>query len=450
MARNARYASIEILTRHQQSRLPLSQIFDAVVRKYRLVPADRHLTMKISYGVLRQRDHLDRLLAELCSRPLNQMKPFVYQALSTGLYQLMFLDRIPPSATVNETVKAVQEAGLPKQVQGFVNGVLRQSLRLRARLPDPDTPGEDGYPPLNHPTWLVQRWQAHFGTQTMLKICAHNNLEPELCLRVTPRISRPALLSLFTENGIGATPGNYSEDAVLVTGYHGPVTELPGYSAGLFQVQDQAAQLATLLLGPFEAGNRYLDCCAGLGGKTTHLADLIVQPGSELTAVEPEVKRFRLLEENLTRLSGADITAVNTTLAAFMQAHPTPFNRVLLDAPCSGTGVIGRQPDIRWNREEADLVRYRNQQMSLLNQAAQLVGPGGTLVYATCSIEPEENVEVVRDFLTHQPSFSHSDCTDYLPPTAHGLIADRSFAPFPGPGIDGFFAARLTKMGNND
>jgi 16S rRNA (cytosine967-C5)-methyltransferase len=451
MTRNARFVAIETLKRHQQSRQPLSRILDSLASKYGLVRADRHLSMKISYGVMRQREHLDRLLQELCVRPLNQMQPFVYQALSAGLYQLIFLDRIPPSAAVNETVNAVREAGLPKQLQGFVNGVLRQFLRLRDDLPGPDTVGPDNRQLLNHPAWLTRRWQSHFGAEAMRKICAGNNLEPALCVRVTRQTSRPVLLRRFAESDIEAAPGNYSEEAILVTGQHGPVKELPGYHEGLFQVQDQAAQLATLLLGPFKPGMRYLDCCAGLGGKTTHLADLMVLPGAELIAVEPDTRRFQLLKENLHRLPGKGITStVNETLETFVQTAPAHFDRVLLDAPCSGTGVIGRQPDIRWNRDESDLPHYRDQQKSLLDLASRVVRPGGSLVYATCSIEPEENIEVIRDFLTLNPGFTHTDCNPFLPEPAHELVVDNCFAPLPGPGIDGFFAARLTKLKNSD
>ena len=159
MAKNARFTAIEILKRHQRTKLPVTGIFDSLVRKYQLSQADRQLAMKISYGVLRQRDYLDLVLDTLCRRPIGQLKPFVYQALSTGLYQLLFLDRMPPSAAVNEPVHSVQQAGFPKQVQGFVNGVLRQWLRQRDEFPDPASGVWDSRPVLNHPAWLTDRWQ---------------------------------------------------------------------------------------------------------------------------------------------------------------------------------------------------------------------------------------------------------------------------------------------------
>jgi 16S rRNA (cytosine967-C5)-methyltransferase len=451
MATNTRFTAIEILKRHQQTRLPVTGIFDSVVRKFQLSQADRQLVMKITYGVLRQRDYLDLVLDSLCRRPITQLKPFVYQALSTGLYQLLFLDRIPPSAAVNETVKAVQQARLPKQVQGFVNGVLRQSLRQRGEFPDPESGVWGTTPVLNHPDWLTDRWQAKWGRQAMLDICAHNNREPELCLRLAPGSDREAIISRLREADIEALPGSYSPSAVLLPNCNGPVTELPGFPDGLFQVQDQAAQLATLLLNPIRPGDTYLDACAGLGGKTTHLVSLLAGAGGHVSAVEPDSRRYRLLLDNLTRTSATGpVSTFNGSLAEFAKTAPAPFTGVLVDAPCSGTGVIGRHPDIRWNREEIDLTRYHEQQLDLLNRAAALVAPGGTLVYATCSLEPEENVEVVKSFLTHNTSFSATDCRDYLPAEARILVSENYFAPLPGPGLDGFFAARLTKIRNND
>jgi len=451
MEKNARFAAIETLKRLQRSRQPVSTILDQVAAEGELDPGDRQLAMKISYGVLRQRDYIDRLLRELCRRPINQLKPFVYQALSTGLYQLFFLDRIPPSAAVNETVKAVKNGGFPKQVQGFVNGVLRQSQRKKNELPAPGDLDVNNHPPLNHPDWLTKRWESSYGREAMLQICSHNNREPDLCLRITPHTSRESYLQFLEGNGIMAIRGLYSDEAIILPDFRGSIKKLPGFADGFFQVQDQAAQLATLLLGPFSPGHRFLDCCAGLGGKTTHLAFLSEGAGCSLTAVEPDPGRFGLLQENLNRVCpDHKISVQQITLEQFRKTIPAPFDNILLDAPCTGTGIIGRQPDIRWNRRHTDLAVYSERQIKLLNEAAELLAPGGILVYATCSIEPEENMEVVENFLENHPGFALTDASNYLPETTANLINNGYFSPLPAPGIDGFFAARLSRTDKSD
>ena len=240
--KTARYAAIETLYKLSQTRAPIAQIFERTIAEGKVTSSDRQLAMKICYGVLRQKEYLDLILSQLCSQPVSRIKPFAYHALQTGLYQLFFLDRVPESAAVNETVKAVAAARLPRSIQGFVNGVLRQSIRQRPDLPRPDSESL-----LNHPKWLTVRWQNNFGRQTMERICQANNREPRLCLRVTPRTTKSELIGLFRQEQISARPGRYAPDAVIVENYQGPVTALPGFFEGFFHVQDQAAQDWTLL-----------------------------------------------------------------------------------------------------------------------------------------------------------------------------------------------------------
>ncbi|HSR36899.1 MAG TPA: RsmB/NOP family class I SAM-dependent RNA methyltransferase, partial [Desulfurivibrionaceae bacterium] len=215
---------------------------------------------------------------------------------------------------------------------------------------------------------------------------------------------------------------------------------------GLFQVQDEAAQLATLLLGDLLPAP-YLDGCAGLGGKTSHIAQRLPL-GGEVVAVEPHGGRRKLLRENLDRL-GLDATIVAGELESFAHARPSPFHGILIDAPCSGLGVVGRQPDIRWQRREADLPRYAVRQRELLDQAAIMLAHGRALVYVTCSTEPEENDEVVAAFLAAHSEFLLADAKPFLPDTAQALVDAQGFLrTLPHQGLDGFFAARLEKKGS--
>ncbi|SHO49055.1 16S rRNA (cytosine(967)-C(5))-methyltransferase RsmB [Desulfopila aestuarii] len=444
--KTSRFAAIETLLRLNRTRYPVKPLFDSVTDECRLIGAERSLAMNLIYGVLRRRDYLDLLIGKLCNRPLDQLEPFVYQALSVGLYQLFCLDRIPESAAVNETVNALKAASLKKHLHGFVNGVLRAATRQRDTLPGPDDTLSSGAPILNHPAWLTDRWRDRYGQDEMERICRVNSREPRLTLRVnTLKIDRNHFANRLQEDGITAIPGHYAPDSLVLTNYQGSISALPGYDEGCFQVQDEAAQLATLLLGPFTSQMAYLDGCAGLGGKTSHILQLMA-PNSRVVAVEPEPQRLRLLQENLDRLAPErQLTICPTNLQEYLRTSRLQFDRVLIDAPCSGTGVIGRHPDIRWNRQPDDLIGYQLEQLDLLDNAAELVAPEGVIVYATCSIEIEENQQVMERFLAAHPGFSLTSCRGYLPETAVGFLEGDVFAPRPTGEIDGFFAARFMR-----
>jgi 16S rRNA (cytosine967-C5)-methyltransferase len=483
-ARTARFAAIETLCQLERTHLPAGSLFDKVAAECALDGHERHLAMNLIYGVLRQRQALEFLLQSLCRQPLSKIKSFVRQALLTGLYQIFFLDRIPESAAVNETVKALQTAHLPKSLQGFVNGVLRESLRqkptLSAQLHHDETgkpTGQEGASVedtkdsagatagqgrpsvagakdgagatfLNHPEWLVRRWQERYGREEMQRICATNNQQSPLILLVNTCVTtKEKLLADIEQEGIAVQPGIYSQDALILPDFHGTVSKLPGYSQGHFQVQDEGAQLLALLLGPIHRGGLYLDACAGLGGKTSNLIQLCASSNATIVAVEPDLQRQQKFRENMQRLHpDAPVTLYGMDLQHFAQSRDLRFDGILVDAPCSGTGVTGRHPDIRWNRQESDLARYQQTQLALLEEAAGLLAADGTLVYATCSLEPEENEELIALFLDRHPDFMKEECTPFLPPAAAKLVSNKFFAPHPGPSIDGFFGARLVRV----
>ena len=358
---------------------------------------------------------------------------------------MLFLSRVPESAAVNATVNTLKGAGQPAWLIGFANGLLRAVARARASLPTPEQMAQGDPPVLNHPAWLVERWQAQLGPDKTRETCALNNIEPPLSLRVNSRrTGRSILRALFEKSGIIAQNGFYSPASLLIPAFPGGITSLPGFDQGHFQVQDEAAQLASLLLGPLPARCHVLDGCAGLGGKTSHLAELL-PPDGAIVAVEPDTRRYGLLRENLQRLGLSEqVRAVRTDLHHYAATRPHPFDAILIDAPCSGTGVIRRQPDIRWNRQPEDLALYQRAQLQLLEIAASLLKRGGTLVYATCSLEPEENQEVIRLFCERCPRFTVDNAALLLPESARRLVdAAGFFRPCPADGLDGFFAARL-------
>lgn len=438
-----RSTAVEVLCLWATTHNSIDSLFHAAIEQ--LADIDRGLAKSLVYGVLRQKQFLDHIIRGFSKHPLTKMKPRTLMTLRIGVYQLLFLRRIPDSAAVNATVNTLKTAGQPAWLIGFVNGILRNVARNRTALPTPEELAGGDPPILNHPTWLVERWQARFGTETTWTICCGNNSDPPLTLRVNGRrTSRTALKTLLAKTGITAHNGLYSPSALRIDSFPGSIVALPGYEQGHFQVQDEAAQLASLLVAPLPARCRVLDACAGLGGKTSHLAELL-PPDGNIIAVEPESRRFGLLRENLHRLGHTDqVRCVRADLHAYATTRPQLFDAILIDAPCSGTGVIRRQPDIRWNRQPEDLSRYQRTQLELLEIAATLLNRGGVLVYVTCSLEPEENEDVVQLFLARRPHFAVQNAADLLPEAARRLVDEAGFfRPSPADDVDGFFAARL-------
>jgi 16S rRNA (cytosine967-C5)-methyltransferase len=445
--KTARFVAIETLCHLYQNRSPVKPLFDGAVSRYSLPASERNLAMQLIYGVLRKRQSLDRILEYLSRTPLKKIDLFVHQALAVGLYQIFYLERIPESAAVNEVVESCKKAKIPKRLHGFVNGILRQAIRQKTKLTTEAQTDATGKPILNHPEWLAGRWRKNFGSQETEKICKANNCEPVLVLRVNSSIiTRDDFCQSLKETEVAFRLGSYSKEAVVLPDFHGSITTVPGYTEGFFQVQDEAAQLATTLLGPFRQGGRFLDACAGLGGKTAHMFQFGKNHMLEIHAVEPEPHRLRKLKENMNRLfhEGSPIIHEGSLQEFSLQDLP-PFDGILIDAPCSGTGVIGRHPDIRWNRHPEDLLRYQKIQKALVKHAATLLAPNGVLVYATCSLEPEENQDVVMEFLNSHKEFRLTDCSLQLPEAAKSLTHDNFFTPHPSETIDGFFAARMQR-----
>lgn len=449
---NARYVAIETLRQLETTDTPLPVLYQQICSHHNLGGLDRALTMNIIYGVLRQRQYLELLITTLCQIPLKKLHPVVRHGLNVGLYQLFFLSRIPDSAAVNETVNGAKAAKLPKRLHGFVNGVLRQSLRQKEKLPQPGALEENTTPILNHPEWMTSRWAANFGRAEMLAICRANNIQQPLSLRMNSlKVTPQEYLHKLNSENIKAEPGRYSPHCVILPDYQGPVSALPGYAENYFHVQGESAQLASLLFEPIAKNGWYLDGCAGLGGKTGHLLEMLNEKHGKLIAVEPQQHRQEKLTETLKDyLIQEKLSLFRGTLQEYASGKPRQFHGVLIDAPCSGTGITGRHPDIRWRRKPADIARYAKIQRELIKLAAQLVLPGGVLVYATCSLEPEENIDIVQEFLRSTNSFKLTDCESHLPDAAAELVKQKCFQPRPSEHTDGFFAARLVRHITDD
>ena len=435
----SRTLAVSCLSRWSSKKSAIGPVIDRVIYCSGLTSNDKQLAVMLVNGVLRRKQYLDSIIEQFSSHPLRKMKTLIKMTLRVGIFQIVFLDRIPDSAAVNETVNVLKDQHQPRWMINFANGVLRNIVRQKTSLPEPETE-------YNHPDWLIHRWLARYGRARTLEICRRNNNEPFLALRVNTNLVDPNdLAERFLEAGFAVKPGRFLPEALILESFSGPVADLPGYAEGMFHVQDEAAQLVTLLCGPFTE-ERYLDSCAGLGGKTCQMAQLLPE-GAQLVAVEPNDHRVRLLAENVKRLHSTHVSVFHGSLESYSATLPSLFNGILVDAPCSGTGVIGRHPDIRWNRREDDLKVYQMTQISLLTKASELVSSGGVLVYATCSMEPEENSQVIDAFLQEKNNFTSSDCRSVLPDKAAALVnASGCICTVPADGLDGFFGARLVRL----
>jgi 16S rRNA (cytosine967-C5)-methyltransferase len=440
-----RRAAFAVLYRLDRGPLDLGAALDRTFAEGTWDPRDRRLAAELAYGVARWRFRLDFGLKAVTGRRVKDLDRRARTLLRLGAYQLAFTTRIPAAAAVDETVRL---AGRDAALKGFLNGVLR--TLAREGLPEPPSGPEGLGPRLGLPDWLARRWLATYGPEGAEARGRQAAQPPPLTLRVeTARVTPEALAERLAQAGTTVTPSAVLPGALRVAG-DVPVPNLPGYAEGLFYVQDEASQLVGLLADA-RPGERVLDACAAPGGKTTQLAAR-VGPEGEVVAVERDPGRRRRLTGNLERLQVKNVRVVAGDAAGLgPDALPdAPFDRVLLDAPCSGLGVLGRHPEGRWWKDADGIAACAREQGRLLLALADRVRPGGRLVYAVCTGEPEETTQAVAAFLSARPDFApvpRDEAAAALPAPAARWLTAAGHLDTAGndAGMDGFFAACLTR-----
>lgn len=453
-AATAREVALDVLTKVEQSGAYSNLQLNRSLQEAKLPRADAALATELVYGTISRKQTIDYWLERFVAKGFAKLEPWVLQLLRLSLYQLVWLDRVPPHAAVNEAVAIAKRRG-HAGIAGMVNGVLRSAGRSRAELDVSlirgGSPAETIALRHSYPQWLTERWIAQFGPETAEAICASGNEAPRSSLRVNPlRTTRDAALAKLREEGIEAEPSAMSPAGiVLVRG--GNPANAEGYREGLWSVQDESSMLVAEALAP-KPGMTVLDCCAAPGGKTTHLAELMEGKGKVWANDLHEHKR-KLIAEAAGRLKLTNVEAISGDAAALGERFgPNSMDAVLLDAPCSGFGVIRRKPEIKWTKSESDIREIAAVQRRLLEAAAGLVKPGGALVYSTCTIEQEENEAQIDRFLTEHPEFSlDSEWPEEL--VRRLQASGAAGASFTGQvqllpqhfGSDGFFIARLVK-----
>jgi 16S rRNA (cytosine967-C5)-methyltransferase len=407
---------------------------------------DRALAGEISTGTLRWQGAFDAIIAAYARRPLDRLDPEVLDILRLTLFQLLHLDRVPASAAVNDAVQMVRKIG-KSSAAAFVNALLRRASRERDRLPLPprvagDAGGELDYleQTLSHPRWLVDRWRSRYGFTAAESWCRFDNTPAPLTLRAnTLRTSRADLAAALRQAGIETEPTRFAPGGLIVT--HGNPLAPPFARHGLFAVQDEASQLVGELCGA-SPGERVLDVCAAPGGKTLTMAAAMKDRGM-VVASDVRARRVRLLADTVRTAGAACVRVVQANAAEPLPFAPV-FDRVLIDAPCSGLGTLRRDPDIKWRRSDQEFESLSALQGRILSSAAAVVRPGGTLLYATCSAEPEEDEEVVARFLETHPDFRAAALIAPDHPELINSAGHLRTLPFRD-GLEGFFAAAVVR-----
>ncbi|HYM74782.1 MAG TPA: 16S rRNA (cytosine(967)-C(5))-methyltransferase RsmB [Candidatus Dormibacteraeota bacterium] len=440
----ARAAAFDILLRIERESSYASELLHSSAYQ-KLSTPDHALATELVMGVLRWRSRLDDEITLASSQPLKKLDLEILIALRLALYQFRHLDRIPKRAALNESVELVKRAR-KRSAAPFVNAVLRKLSLNPLCSPMPPVVSDVSPQALAaayaHPAWLVERWMRQYGPPITQQICIHNQSIPPTTLR----LRTPEAESELTAAGISLDRGSFLSSAHGVLS--GDVTKTQAFRTHSAVIQDEASQLVAALIGPDR--NRILDCCAAPGGKTLAIADQ--NPGASITAVELHAHRARLMQ----KLFPAD-TAIQTVVADARHLPPTlPFDRVLADVPCSGTGTLARNPEIKWRIAPADLAELHDRQLSIVRAALSHLAPGGRLIYSTCSLEKEENEDVIAQALSENNSFRLLDCRAELDrlkatgaltwPDPASLTRGPYLRTIPGVHpCDGFFAAILER-----
>lgn len=392
---------------------------------------DRGLCQELVYGIVRHQATLDWLIGRKTDN--RQQNPGIQNLLRLGLYQIFWLDRIPPHAAVHETVELAKREGFGPKA-GFINAILRGYLREFDATEKTLDDLKISNPAIgfSYPQWLVEKWQKCFGEERMRKLLEWNNTPPKTFARVnTLKTDAGKLLEKWRAENVeyDFTRFNFLadlENTIFELKSHPPLAALESFQSGWFYIQDASTLLAPMELSA-KAHETILDLCAAPGGKTTFIAQQINNDG-KIVAGDVAEDRLKLIQENCQRLG---VTCVVTTHNSNLKTQNPEFGRILIDAPCSNTGVLRRRVDLRWRVSPEEILRLQKTQLDLLKLAAPMLKPGGTLIYSTCSLEPEENATVIQDFLR-----SHS---------AFKLERERELLPF-ADNVDGAYVAKLISV----
>ncbi len=451
MTDTPRQIALEILNRVEKEEvhadLLLSKYFK---RRTDLSSREKALITELVYGIIRWRGSIDWVIEQFSTYPNRRISRSVRNILRIGIYQILYLSNIPISKAVYTTVDLAKSL-TDEKIASMVNGILRNVDRSRAKIKYPslqEDPVKAIVVQYSHPVWLVERWLHQYGINETISLCKANNTPPPFTIRTNSlKISRKELIKNLLKEGVECEPTPHSPEGIIL---HQPadVTRFSSFQKGWFMVQDEAAQMISYLLAP-KPGEKILDLCAAPGGKTTHLAQFMKNQGC-IFAVDIRQDKIAHLKENQSRLG---IEIIRTILADATQKLPLKnnkeFDKILLDVPCSGLGILRRHPEGKWVKSSRTISRLEKIQSDIIQNASRYVKPGGIMVYSTCTFNPEENENVVDKFLYGaRNKFQLENPRQNLPSQVEKFIDNRGyFRTFPSrDNMDGFFAACLRRI----
>jgi len=446
---SAREAALDILTRVEQDQAYSNLLLNQTLVKLRLERQEAGLATELVYGTIQRLNTIDYFLERFATKGLGKLQPWVRSLLRMSFYQLYFLDRIPAHAAVSEAVNLAKKRG-HQGIAGLVNGILRSVLREMDELKVPGDLPDARRIALeeSHPEWLVERWVRRYGPKEAALVCHADNEPPRTSIRVNSmRGSREEMQASLEEAGFTVRPSELAPDGLIIES-GGNMAETPFFASGDVSIQDESSMLVARVVAP-EPGMKVLDCCAAPGGKTVHLSELMKDKG-EIFASDVHEHKEKLIREQATRLRLFSIRTLVSDARELGSRFPqASFDRILLDAPCTGLGVIRRKPDMKWSKQEKEIQEVAKVQRDILSAVHPLLKPGGILVYSTCTTEPEENERQIRRFLEETPGFE-------LISFPEGLLPEGSAAEAGRGGMlqllphhfhsDGFFIARMRKL----
>jgi 16S rRNA (cytosine967-C5)-methyltransferase len=439
--KNVREVALDVLLAVEKHQSYSNILLNHVIKEHQLPPKDTALLTELTYGTIQRQYTLDYFLAPFLKKP-KKLQSWVRQLLRLSLYQMVFLDKIPDRAVIHEAVEIAKRKG-HRGIAGLVNGVLRSVQREGVpSLDQISDPIERISIETSHPIWLVKRWVEQFGLERTKQMCEENLIAPIQTVRTnTVQLSREQLLDQLTNDGWNVQPSPIVPEGIR--SLRGNLAHSQAFNEGLLTVQDESSMLVAHAL-KLTPGMKVLDCCAAPGGKTTHIAEMMDNEG-EVWALDLHEHKVKLIEEQRNRLKLTIIhtKCIDSRKAGDYFANET-FDRVLVDAPCSGLGVLRRKPDIKYSKNEEDVQALKSVQQSILHAVAPLVKQGGILVYSTCTVDRDENDRVIEQFLQQHPEFMPEPLS--LPEPVQPLVNGHQVQVFPQDfGSDGFYIACLRK-----
>jgi 16S rRNA (cytosine967-C5)-methyltransferase len=409
---------------------------------------DRGLITELVYGVIKFKLTIDYIIGQFSAIKLNKISPWILNILRIGIYQIVYLDKVPDSAACNESVKLSKKYGHYASTK-FVNAVLRNVSRNKNNIRFPDknqNPIEYLKIFYSYPQWMVQSWVDRYGFEFAESLCIANNEIADLCVRVNTLKTTPEeLIEILGSENVKAIRGKYCSEALILKEV-GSIDSLKAFKEGLFQVQDESSMLVSKALDP-QPGEFVIDVCCAPGGKTTHIAQLMQNRG-KILGWDIHPHKIELVQKAAKRLGIGIINAVSHDAAIEVYDLHGQADRVLVDAPCSGLGIIRRKPDIKWNKVQNDVGDIVNLQKKILQVSSKYVKPGGYLVYSTCTIQEEENIGVIEDFIKKNPHFILESIEPYFPEQLKKDTVKQGYIQlFPNVDkTDGFFICKLKRQ----